>query len=47
MDQGRIVERGTHDELMANPGFYQRIWKLQNNVEDEAIQGGKKWVKKY
>ena len=28
MDQGRIVQRGTHDELMAQPGLYQ---ELMNN----------------
>ncbi|MDR0562779.1 MAG: ABC transporter ATP-binding protein/permease [Spirochaetaceae bacterium] len=35
MDRGRIVERGTHEELLANKGFYHRIWKLQNNIEEK------------
>jgi ATP-binding cassette subfamily B protein len=29
MDQGRIVERGRHDELLARDGLYTQLWKLQ------------------
>ena len=29
MDQGRIIERGSHEELLANRGFYHQIWSLQ------------------
>ena len=29
MDQGRIVEKGTHDELMAAQGFYFTLYESQ------------------
>jgi ATP-binding cassette subfamily B protein len=29
MDGGRIIERGTHEELLAMNGFYAKIYKLQ------------------
>ncbi len=33
LDQGRIVARGTHDELLAQPGTYQDLYKSQLDVE--------------
>ena len=29
IDQGEIVERGTHDELLARQGFYERLYASQ------------------
>jgi ATP-binding cassette, subfamily B, bacterial MsbA len=29
MDRGRIVQRGTHDELIAEGGLYERLYRLQ------------------
>ncbi|HSH01433.1 MAG TPA: ABC transporter ATP-binding protein [Anaerolineae bacterium] len=35
LDQGRIVQRGTHETLLAEAGPYQRIHALQSELEDE------------
>lgn len=35
MDQGEIVQRGTHRELLAQDGIYRRIYDLQSRIEDE------------
>ena len=36
LDEGRVVERGTHDELVARGGFYSRIYDLQLRPQEEA-----------
>ncbi len=39
MDQGHIVEHGTHRELLAQQGLYAHLWMLQREqraLEDEA-----------
>ena len=30
MDQGRIVEDGSHDDLLARGGLYSRFWARQS-----------------
>ena len=35
LDDGRIVESGTHEQLMDRDGLYRRVWAIQNSLEDE------------
>ncbi len=40
MDRGRIVEEGTHDELLALGGHYASLWKRQSGgffTEDDGV----------
>jgi len=41
MDKGRIIERGTHKELLAMKGFYYHIWALQHNANLQLASEGK------
>jgi sulfate-transporting ATPase len=36
MAQGRIVERGDHQALLARCGLYARLWRSQAEVEGLA-----------
>ena len=44
MESGRIVERGTHRELLARGGTYEHMWTLQQQVERveelQALENG-------
>ncbi|NMF91103.1 ABCB family ABC transporter ATP-binding protein/permease [Aromatoleum petrolei] len=40
LDQGRIVERGTHGELLAHGSEYARMWALQQQEREEALLAG-------
>lgn len=35
-DKGRIIQRGTHEELLAQPGVYRQIFELQSRIEEEV-----------
>jgi ATP-binding cassette subfamily B protein len=35
LDKGRIVQRGTHRELLAQDGIYRQVYDLQSRIEDE------------
>jgi ATP-binding cassette subfamily B protein len=38
MDKGRIVQYGTHDELIEQPGTYRQIYDIQTRIETELEQ---------
>lgn len=38
LDEGRIVEEGTHAELIRGNGFYRDVFKLQTRIEEELRQ---------
>ncbi len=35
MDKGRIVQHGTHSELVGQGGIYQQIFNIQTRIDDE------------
>ncbi len=37
VDDGRIIENGTHEELMKQKGYYYEIFTLQNGENSEAV----------
>ncbi len=38
LDDGRIVQRGTHEELVNQDGIYQQVYNLQAKIEDDLQQ---------
>jgi ATP-binding cassette subfamily B protein len=36
MDKGRIVQRGTHRQLLAQDGIYRQIYDLQSRIDSEV-----------
>jgi len=38
LEKGELVQVGTHTELINQPGLYQRIWAIQNALEEELDQ---------
>jgi ABC-type multidrug transport system fused ATPase/permease subunit len=35
LDKGKVIEQGTHEELIENNGFYKKIYDIQVSIEDE------------
>ncbi|MFG0331756.1 MAG: ABC transporter ATP-binding protein [Maioricimonas sp. JB049] len=35
IDRGRLVQEGTHDELIASDGPYARLWAIQGRLDEE------------
>ncbi|MGP3790418.1 ABCB family ABC transporter ATP-binding protein/permease [Pseudomonas sp. B392_1p] len=40
MDAGRIVERGSHAELLARQGLYTQMWTLQQSEKERPVEKG-------
>ena len=40
IEGGRLVQQGTHAELIAVDGLYKRVWEIQNALEEELEHGG-------
>ena len=38
LEKGRIVQHGSHDELLTQDGFYRKIYDLQARIESELEQ---------
>nr|BFF04736.1 hypothetical protein GCM10020241_64110 [Streptoalloteichus tenebrarius] len=34
LNEGRLVESGTHQELLARNGLYARMWRAQQNGDN-------------
>ena len=32
LDRGKIIQRGSHQQLLTSPGMYQRLWQQQSQV---------------
>jgi ATP-binding cassette subfamily B protein len=35
MDKGRIIQKGTHEELIVQDGMYRKIYELQTRIDEE------------
>jgi len=41
LEHGRVVQTGSHEQLLDQPGLYRRLWDIQNSLEadlDEDLQ---------
>jgi ATP-binding cassette subfamily B protein len=38
LDKGRIVQQGTHDELLSQDGMYRQIFEIQTRIDEELDQ---------
>ena len=40
LDQGKILEQGTHQELMEQQGVYRKLYETQKNLEMYGREAG-------
>jgi ATP-binding cassette subfamily B protein len=38
LTDGRIIQEGTHAELLAEEGLYRRLWEIQTSTEEETAR---------
>jgi len=38
LDKGRIVESGSHEELIAKEGLYKKIWEIQSSLGEDLVE---------
>jgi ATP-binding cassette subfamily B protein len=41
LDKGKIVQSGTHNELVKQEGLYKRVWDIQSSITDEFKEKSK------
>jgi len=37
LDNGRISQEGTHEELIGQDGIYRQIYEIQSGLREEAV----------
>ena len=37
LEEGKLIQSGTHNELIGKEGLYQRIWSIQSSLEQELM----------
>lgn len=40
LEDGRIAQKGSHEELISQDGLYRRVWQIQGALEDEIRDAG-------
>jgi ATP-binding cassette, subfamily B, bacterial len=40
LNEGRVEQRGRHDQLVAQPGLYRRLWQAQAGAPDKELPAG-------